>query len=189
MLTPMAGAQEEPVFKNSWREKPYSAYFIGIGEYSDVEGLVVPKAISHTIEQFLRSFTGLQQADDEALLGRFIAARDGQAFTEIVRRHGVMVFGVAKRLVQYVDAEDAFQTVFLHLARQASSVRGNTLAAWLHRVTVRVAAEAQTVASLETTDIVCDNADPFAEVAWRKQNDCRKKEKGGGHEQPPRVQA
>ena len=85
---------------------------------------------------------------DEQLLERFMAGNDhsGQvAFEEIVRRHGPMVLGVCGRILMDPSAaEDAFQATFLVLALKARSVRNReSLGAWLHGVSVRVARRAR----------------------------------------------
>ena len=50
---------------------------------------------------------------DTDLLARFLATRDEQAFTLLVRRHGPMVFGVCRRVTgDHHLAEDAFQAVY-----------------------------------------------------------------------------
>jgi RNA polymerase sigma factor (sigma-70 family) len=86
---------------------------------------------------------------DSELLGRFAATRDSDAFEELVRRHGPLVWAVCRQLLAHqADAEDAFQAVFLALVRSASAIRaGCTLPAWLHGVAVRVAAKARRTAS------------------------------------------
>src|SRR3954466_4236918 len=60
---------------------------------------------------------------DAELLGRFAAARDEAAFTELVRRHGPVVYRVCRRLVP-AAADDAFQAVFLVLACRGGGTRG-----------------------------------------------------------------
>jgi RNA polymerase sigma factor (sigma-70 family) len=84
---------------------------------------------------------------DSDLLARFLANRDEQAFTLLVRRHGPMVFGVCRRVTgNHHLAEDAFQAVFVVLAAKAGSVRPRTaLPAWLHGVAYRTALRARTM--------------------------------------------
>ncbi|MEO2088156.1 MAG: sigma factor, partial [Gemmataceae bacterium] len=57
---------------------------------------------------------------DADLLGRFVGTRDEAAFSALVRRHGPMVWAVCRQSVpNRADAEDAFQSVFLALAKSA----------------------------------------------------------------------
>ena len=78
---------------------------------------------------------------DIRLLERYIAHRDELAFEALVRRHGPMVLGVCRRVLDDSnDADDAFQAAFLLLARKARSIRADgTLGGWLHRVAWRIA--------------------------------------------------
>jgi RNA polymerase sigma factor (sigma-70 family) len=78
---------------------------------------------------------------DAALLDRYARAADAEAFAALVRRHGPMVYAVCRRrLGQNADAEDAFQAVFLALAKSAGRVRA--LPAWLYRAAYLVALKA-----------------------------------------------
>src|SRR4051812_21432331 len=86
---------------------------------------------------------------DEQLLDRFINQDDEAAeaaFRAIVVRHGPMVLGVCRHVLnQLQDAEDAFQATFLVLARKAGSIRDRrVLARWLYEVAYRIAMRAKT---------------------------------------------
>lgn len=84
-----------------------------------------------------------RQPSDQALLERFVACGDPEAFAGLVDRHGAMVWGICRRVLwQPQDAEDALQAVFIVLARKARSIRGGNVAGWLFRVARRVAARA-----------------------------------------------
>ena len=81
---------------------------------------------------------------DRELVGRFAAHRDAAgeaAFAVLVARHGPMVLGVCRHLLgDDHDADDAFQAVFLVLARRAGSIRRpELLGPWLHGVATRIA--------------------------------------------------
>jgi len=76
---------------------------------------------------------------DSDLLARFATHRDEDAFSELMRRHGSMVHSVSSRILSSADADDATQAVFLTLTHKAADLRREeSLAAWLHRVAVRV---------------------------------------------------
>ena len=83
------------------------------------------------------------QTDGE-LLTKFVASRDEGAFAELVRRLGPVVYGVCRRFLgNTTDADDAFQVVFLVLARKADTVRPpGKVAAWLHGVAILAARKA-----------------------------------------------
>ena len=77
---------------------------------------------------------------DAELLDRFGRARDESAFTELVRRHGPVVYRVCRRLVGTAGADDAFQATFLVLATRLSAARASgALGGWLAGVAGRVA--------------------------------------------------
>jgi RNA polymerase sigma factor (sigma-70 family) len=81
---------------------------------------------------------------DRQLLERFTSRdepTDQAAFAAIVARHGPMVLGLCRQLLgDHHHAEDAFQAVFLVLARQARTIRDpDLLGTWLYGVAVRTA--------------------------------------------------
>ena len=85
---------------------------------------------------------------DRQLLERFVARRDpaGEAaFAALVTRHGPMVLGVCRQLLgDRHHAEDAFQAVFLVLARKAGSIRDpDLLGNWLYGVALRTSRKAR----------------------------------------------
>jgi RNA polymerase sigma factor (sigma-70 family) len=85
------------------------------------------------------------EASDDELLRKFVVERDDRAFGLLVERHSGMVMGVCRRVlgIQH-DAEDAFQAVFLQLARKANTLRcGGSLPAWLHKTAFRTALRAR----------------------------------------------
>src|SRR5712692_6938210 len=112
-------------------------------------------------------------SEDAVLLNRFVTANDREAFELLIARHGPMVLGTARRLIDNThDAEDVFQAVFLSLARLAKTIRqGRTLPAWLHKTTCRIAAKVRKhriSASRELPAEPCDKIDPEAQLVWRE---------------------
>lgn len=79
--------------------------------------------------------------NDADLLAKFAADREEAAFTALVRRHGPLVLAVCRRwLPNPADADDAFQAVFLVLARRAGSIaKPDRLVQWLYGTAVRTA--------------------------------------------------
>src|SRR5437879_1350840 len=58
-----------------------------------------------------------QTLADDVLLRQFVRSRSESAFAELVRRHGTMVQGVARRVLgDHHAAEDVLQATFLLLA-------------------------------------------------------------------------
>ena len=78
--------------------------------------------------------------DDRALVQRFADSRDEAAFATVVARHARMVYGVCRRTVRDAHlAEDAFQAVFLVLARNPlRAVGANAVGGWLFGIARRV---------------------------------------------------
>ena len=64
----------------------------------------------------------MHQLTDSQLLGRFADRGDDKAFAVLMQRHGGEIFRLCKRMLgQDADAEDALQSTFVVLARQAGS--------------------------------------------------------------------
>ena len=104
---------------------------------------VATQAVARQIESLYDggSVAGLT---DRQLLGRFVTRHDAageDGFAALVARHGPMVMGVCRQLlVDRQHAEDAFQAVFLVLARRARSVRDpDLLSNWLYGIALRTA--------------------------------------------------
>src|SRR4051812_19171725 len=79
---------------------------------------------------------------DGQLIERFADGRSADsAFEALVVRHGPMVRHVCAQVLRHEhDADDAFQAVFLVLARRAASIRNpDLLAPWLYGVALRTA--------------------------------------------------
>jgi RNA polymerase sigma factor (sigma-70 family) len=89
---------------------------------------------------------------DAQLLEQFLA-RSGEtaelAFATLVARHGPMVLGVCRRILNDPhDAADAFQATFLVLVKRAPALRiEGSLGRWLHGVGRRVALQARRAAA------------------------------------------
>jgi len=88
------------------------------------------------------------EISDQQLLARFVAHQDESAFSRLLQRHARIVYSVCRRVLpQEQDAEDAFQAVFLALARNAGSIRqGTAVGSWLYSVAYRTSLKARTIA-------------------------------------------
>jgi RNA polymerase sigma factor (sigma-70 family) len=124
----------------------------------------------------LRRIIGPRDAaarSDGQLLQRFVAERDDDAFAELVRRHGPMVLGVCRRVLNDDHAaDDAFQATFLVLTRKAPALnQWGSLGNWLHTVAYRLALRARAGAARRRAQErqVEDMPDPAADdPAWRE---------------------
>jgi len=115
-----------------------------------------------------------EEPTDGQLLERFVARREEAAFEALVRRHGPMVLGVCRRVLQDShSAEDAFQATFLVLVCKAGSLAQPELVGnWLYGVAYRVAREAKIRAARrrahERQAPSMPQPDVTAEAAWRE---------------------
>jgi RNA polymerase sigma factor (sigma-70 family) len=111
-------------------------------------------------------------AGDGELLRRFLAG-DHDAFAELVRRHGRLVWGVCRHLTgSDAEADDAFQATFLVLFQSAAKVRdASRLSSWLHGVAFKVCAKSRQSAKRRqarerTTASPERNGSAVADSAW-----------------------
>jgi RNA polymerase sigma factor (sigma-70 family) len=124
--------------------------------------------------QYLRTLAPDQAGGetDGQLLGRFVAHHDETAFSELLQRHGRLVWSVCCRVLSHgPDAEDAFQATFLVLVRKAASVgRRESVRSWLYGVASRVAVRARQAqrkrAGQDLLQDIASAAGPSAEPVW-----------------------
>src|SRR5262245_16695851 len=104
-----------------------------------------------SVVRYLRDLAGAPAVEpsDRQLLERFNTARDEDAFTALVHRHGPLVWGICWRVLGHRhDAEDAFQATFMVLARKAAAIRWhNSVGSWLHEVAFRLSNETRVKAA------------------------------------------
>jgi RNA polymerase sigma factor (sigma-70 family) len=96
----------------------------------------------------LRKMLGGRQfsaSSDGHLLDRFVTHHDESAFEGLMQRHGPLVIGVCRRVLQDShDVDDAFQATFLVLVRKARSLgRQGSIAGWLYTVAYHIALKAK----------------------------------------------
>ncbi len=118
-------------------------------------------------------------AADSELLAIFVETRSRIAAEKLIRRHGPLVAGVVRRMLQNAnDAEDAFQATFLILIKSAAKIRKQgSLASWLYGVAYRTACrirrqskERRMVTIEEPTEIPShDEIDPIEKIATESQ--------------------
>lgn len=105
--------------------------------------------LSAAVARARRAVAPADPRSDGVLLGAFVAARDEAAFAALVERFGPTVFAVCRRGTgHHHDAEDAYQAVFVVLARKAAAVvPREAVGGWLYGVAVRTAREARKMAA------------------------------------------
>jgi RNA polymerase sigma factor (sigma-70 family) len=108
----------------------------------------VAESCLNNVVKHIRSMAAAKdfaERSDRQVLDCFCERRDEASFSTLVARHGSMVLRVCRRVLQHEqDAEDAYQAVFLVLANRGASIRKrDSLAAWLHGVSYRIALKAK----------------------------------------------
>lgn len=109
---------------------------------------------------------------DRQLVERF-ADRDDPvseaAFAALVERHGAMVWGVCRRVLNDPnDVADAFQATFLVLVRKARTLKvGDSLGGWLFGVSRRIAVRLRAAGARRITadDVALDSMESRRDVA------------------------
>lgn len=111
---------------------------------------------------------------DQRLLDIYRSRRDETAFAALVQRHGAVVLGVCRRVLHNEhDAEDAFQSTFLILAKKAGSIRRHeSLSSWLYKVAYRLALRLRTRAAhqraMKIGEVPAQGADAAGDLSWRE---------------------
>jgi RNA polymerase sigma factor (sigma-70 family) len=103
----------------------------------------MPRTQSPPIARYVRKLLARQvvkDLSDSELLTRYADGGDEAAFATLVERHGPLVWNVCRRMLACEqDAEDAFQAVFLVLARKSKAIRKRgSVASWLYGVAYRI---------------------------------------------------
>jgi RNA polymerase sigma factor (sigma-70 family) len=110
---------------------------------------------------------------DERLVRDYVASHDAVAFEAIMRRHGGMVSGVCRRVLEREqDVDDAFQATFLVLLRKAPSLsRPNLLGNWLYGVAYRISSKIRSAnirqRTREAPMVDLPAADANDDASWR----------------------
>ncbi len=130
---------------------------------------VKASAVGRQLEALWTSGT-LTGMSDAQLVGRFAGVRDAtaeSAFRELMQRHGPMVMGVCRQILEDPhDADDAFQATFLVFVRKAGSIRvRDSLAPWLYAVAYRTARRARAIATRYRSAHVENLVDPMGNPA------------------------
>jgi RNA polymerase sigma factor (sigma-70 family) len=108
----------------------------------------MPKGQRNSLIRSLRRVALLRSdADltDGELLEGYLSKREEASFEALLQRHGPMVLGVCRRMLQNeADAQDAFQATFLVFLRKAATIVPRALVGnWLHGVAYKTALKAQ----------------------------------------------
>ncbi|GAA4468232.1 sigma-70 family RNA polymerase sigma factor [Novipirellula rosea] len=115
--------------------------------------------------------SGVSNAD---LLDAWQQDHEPAAMAALVDRFSVMVLSVCRRRCRsHADAEDAYQTTFLYLARNSNKIRHpERLAGWLHRVAQRAAVAVTQSCKRETETMaepIANTDDPLDRLTQRHE--------------------
>jgi RNA polymerase sigma factor (sigma-70 family) len=129
----------------------------------------------------LRHVLGLDDGGlaDAELLSGYVERRDLAAFESLVRRHGSLVWGVCRRILDTDDdTADAFQATFLVFARKASKIqKRDSVGSWLYGVARQIARQLQRQLAVrrrrerggnESAGYPSMNADPVQSASLRE---------------------
>src|SRR5438445_993589 len=113
---------------------------------SDNGGCSMPRNTLKALVHLLRTRVAPPESEsvsDGELLERYVRSRDEAAFELVVWRHACMVRAQCRRFLPEHDADDAFQVVFLVLARKAGRLctRRESVGGYLWTVTHHTAAK------------------------------------------------
>jgi len=110
---------------------------------------------------------------DTALLERWVARRDAEAFNELVSRYAGLVYATCKRILRNeADAEDVAQECFLTLA-QTDTRAATSLAGWLHTVATRRSLNLlKRESRRRRRETIYAEQKPAAQVGWDDVKDC-----------------
>src|SRR5262245_24396950 len=144
-----------------------------LGQGTTRERAMPPTPLRPALQAALSAARREAPRSDAELLAAFATRRDESAFAELVRRHGGLVLGVARRVAGDPGAaEDVFQATFLLLARKAPSARwGPTVGPWLYQAARRIGLRARARAARRRLlplgpDVPAPADDPAAGLAW-----------------------
>ena len=115
----------------------------------------------------------LEDQPDVDLIAAFVARRDNDAFAALVNRYGPLVWSVCRRqLNNSTKADDATQTTFLTLIREARRVQPELLASWLVCVARRTCRKTQLAEARrhrrESRSTLAKTTAPEAELSVRE---------------------
>ena len=100
--------------------------------------------------------TNLRDLDDSALVERIQYDNDRRAFSELVRRHQVVVYRSCYRILgNREDARDASQEAFLRAYRKLDTFQGRSaFKTWMLRLAMNVSLNQRSRRELPRTSIV-----------------------------------